>query len=90
MKLAKQATGRPNVIVFQGRFHGRTHLTMAMTTSKTGVSRRVRAAAGRRVRGAVPRPFAGVDEATAVDRASPSCDLLLASPRPRPPRPRRS
>ena len=36
VKLAKQATGRPNVIVFSGSFHGRTHLTMAMTTSKTG------------------------------------------------------
>ena len=35
VKLAKQATGRPNVIVFHGSFHGRTHLTMAMTTSKT-------------------------------------------------------
>ena len=35
VKLAKNATGRPNVIVFQGSFHGRTHLTMAMTTSKT-------------------------------------------------------
>ena len=35
MKLAKQATGRQNVIVFQGSFHGRTHLAMAMTTSKT-------------------------------------------------------
>ncbi len=35
VKLAKQATGRPNVIVFSGSFHGRTHLTMAMTTSKT-------------------------------------------------------
>lgn len=35
VKLAKQATGRPNVIVFSGSFHGRTHLAMAMTTSKT-------------------------------------------------------
>ena len=35
IKLAKQATGRPNTIVFAGSFHGRTHLTMAMTTSKT-------------------------------------------------------
>lgn len=35
VKLAKQATGRQNVIVFSGSFHGRTHLTMAMTTSKT-------------------------------------------------------
>ncbi len=36
VKLAKQATGRPNVIVFDGSFHGRTHMAMAMTTSKTG------------------------------------------------------
>jgi len=36
VKLAKQATKRPHVIVFSGSFHGRTHLTMAMTTSKTG------------------------------------------------------
>jgi 4-aminobutyrate aminotransferase len=35
VKLAKQVTGRQNVIVFQGSFHGRTHLAMAMTTSKT-------------------------------------------------------
>ncbi len=35
VKLAKQATGRPNIIVFNGSFHGRTHMTMAMTTSKT-------------------------------------------------------
>ena len=35
IKLAKQVTGRPNTIVFQGSFHGRTHLGMAMTTSKT-------------------------------------------------------
>ena len=36
VKLAKQATRRPNIIVFQGSFHGRTHMAMAMTTSKTG------------------------------------------------------
>ena len=35
VKLAKQATGRTNVIVFSGSFHGRTHLAMSMTTSKT-------------------------------------------------------
>jgi 4-aminobutyrate aminotransferase len=37
VKLAKQATGRTNVIVFSGGFHGRTHLTMAMTSSKVGL-----------------------------------------------------
>ncbi len=35
VKLAKHATKRSNVIVFQGSFHGRTAQTMAMTTSKT-------------------------------------------------------
>jgi 4-aminobutyrate aminotransferase len=35
VKLARVATGKQNVIVFQGSFHGRTAQTMAMTTSKT-------------------------------------------------------
>jgi len=35
VKLARHATGRPNIIVFQGSFHGRTGMTMALTTSKT-------------------------------------------------------
>jgi 4-aminobutyrate aminotransferase len=34
LKLARAATGRPNVIVFQGSFHGRTVGTMSLTTSK--------------------------------------------------------
>lgn len=34
VKLARHATKRPNVIVFQGGFHGRTAQTMAMTTAK--------------------------------------------------------
>lgn len=35
IKLARKATGRPNIIVFQGSFHGRTAAAMALTTSKT-------------------------------------------------------
>ncbi len=35
VKLARMATGRTNVIVFQGSFHGRTVGTMSLTTSKT-------------------------------------------------------
>jgi 4-aminobutyrate aminotransferase len=34
VKLARHATGKANIIVFQGSFHGRTNQTMAMTTSK--------------------------------------------------------
>ncbi len=35
VKLARAATGKQNVIVFSGSFHGRTAGTMALTTSKT-------------------------------------------------------
>ncbi|MFN8036633.1 MAG: aminotransferase class III-fold pyridoxal phosphate-dependent enzyme [Acidimicrobiia bacterium] len=34
VKLAKQATGRTNVIAFQGGFHGRSTGSLSMTTSK--------------------------------------------------------
>lgn len=34
VKLARHATSRRNIVVFQGSFHGRTAQTMAMTTSK--------------------------------------------------------
>lgn len=34
VKLARHATHRRNIIVFQGSFHGRTAQTMAMTTAK--------------------------------------------------------
>lgn len=34
VKVAKHATGRHNVVVLDGAFHGRTHLTLAMSTSR--------------------------------------------------------
>ncbi len=34
VKIAKAYTNRPNIIVFSGAFHGRTQLTMAMTSKK--------------------------------------------------------
>ena len=34
VKIAKSYTGRPNIIVFSGAFHGRTMMTMAMTANK--------------------------------------------------------
>jgi len=80
VKLAKHATGRPNLVVFQGSFHGRTHLTMAMTTSKTGY----RAGYQPLPSGifVAPFPYAfreGGSEADAVERALAGFDLLLAS-----------
>eukprot|EP00052_Salpingoeca_macrocollata_P013029 m.101868 g.101868 ORF g.101868 m.101868 type:complete len:426 (+) comp18743_c0_seq1:24-1301(+) len=35
VKLARQATGKPNVVVMQGGFHGRSLGAMSLTTSKT-------------------------------------------------------
>ena len=67
VKLARHATKRQNMIVFQGSFHGRTNATMAMTTSKT-----IYRAGYQPLTGAVfvaPYPYAyhyGWDEATTV------------------------
>lgn len=36
VKLARFVTGRPAIINFRGSFHGRTFMTMALTTSKLG------------------------------------------------------
>lgn len=78
VKLAKAATGRPNVIVFQGSFHGRTHLAMAMTTSKTVYRHLYHPLPS----GVFVAPFPnsyyyGWDEATAVDFCKKGLDLLL-------------
>jgi len=35
VKIAKAFTGRSDIIVFSGAFHGRTHYTMAMTSKKS-------------------------------------------------------
>src|SRR4051812_23527657 len=80
VKLAKQVTGRPNVIVFQGSFHGRSHLTMAMTTSKTGY----RAGHAPLPSGVFVAPFphpwrSGESDAVASERALDAVRLLLAS-----------
>ncbi len=80
VKLAKQATGRPNVVVLQGSFHGRTHLTMAMTTSKAVY----RAGHAPLPSGVFVAPFpvtflTGEDEDAAVDHCLREFDLLLAT-----------
>jgi 4-aminobutyrate aminotransferase len=78
VKLAKQVTGRPNTIVFQGSFHGRTHLTMAMTTSKA-VFRANHAPlpAGVYV-STFPDPLASDQEAT-INQSLRAFDRLLAT-----------
>jgi 4-aminobutyrate aminotransferase len=78
VKLAKQVTGRPNAIVFDGSFHGRTHLAMAMTTSKTVY----RAGHAPLPSGIFVAPFPDLlaaDEAGEVDRALAAVDRVLAT-----------
>jgi len=78
VKLARHATGRPNVVVFQGSFHGRTHLTMAMTTSKTTYRHRYPNLAGGVVVAPFPHAFRwGWEEDAAVDFALAELDVIL-------------
>ena len=78
VKLARQATKRTNIIVFQGSFHGRTSQTMAMTTSKT-----IYRAGYQPLPGGIfvaPFPYAyrlGMDEEQATDYCLDQLDNLL-------------
>ena len=80
VKVAKAATGRQNIIVFNGSFHGRTHATMALTTSKTGY----RTGFGPLPSGIYVSPFPyafrlGVSEEQASAYALEQLEYLLAS-----------
>jgi 4-aminobutyrate aminotransferase len=80
VKLAKHATRRPNIVLFSGSFHGRTHLTMAMTTSKTIY----RAGYQPLVPGVFVAPYPdayhyGWDEATTTDYCLQELKQLLKS-----------
>ncbi len=83
VKLARHATGRRNIVVFQGSFHGRTAQTMAMTTSKTIYRHDYQPLpAGVFV---APFPYAyfyGWDEADVVDFCLKQLDLLFKSQTP--------
>ena len=79
-KLARQATGRPNLIVFQGSFHGRTVGAMSLTTSKTTY----RAGYQPLMPGVFVAPFPyayqlGLSPAAAVEFALRQLELILHS-----------
>ena len=80
LRLTRQATGRPNVIVFQGGFHGRTVAAASMTTSGTRFSAGFSPLmAGVHV---APFPYAfhyGWDEQTATKFALRELDYLFAT-----------
>jgi 4-aminobutyrate aminotransferase len=78
LRLARQATKRPNVIVFQGGFHGRTVAAASMTTSGTRFSAGISPLmAGVHV---APFPYAyhyGWDQETATKFALRELDYLF-------------
>ncbi|WP_267615197.1 aspartate aminotransferase family protein [Gordonia bronchialis] len=80
IRLARMATARPNIIVFQGGFHGRTVAAASLTTAGTRFS-----AGFSPLMGGVhmaPFPYAfryGWDTDTAVDFALRELDYLLQS-----------
>ncbi len=80
VRLARMATGRPNIVVFQGGFHGRTVAAATLTTAGTRFS-----AGFSPLMGGVhmaPFPYAyryGWDTATAVDFCLQELDYLFAT-----------
>jgi 4-aminobutyrate aminotransferase len=80
VKLARHATGRRNLIVMQGSFHGRTHQTMAMTTSKTVYRHNYQPLPGAVF--VTPFPYSyyyGWDEEQTIEFCLQQLDLLLHS-----------
>src|SRR5215217_114932 len=80
LRLSRQATGRPNVIVFHGSFHGRTIGAASMTTSGT----KFRAGFSPIMGGVAVSPFPtayryGWDEQTATEFALRELDYVLAT-----------
>src|SRR3954464_12201704 len=65
VKIARAATGRPGVIVFDRAFHGRTNLTMAMT-SKLVYKRGFGPLAPDIYRAPAPYPYRGVTTSDAI------------------------
>jgi len=79
VKLARQVTGRPHVVVFDGSFHGRTAQTMAMTTSKSGYRAGHSPLPSGVFVSSFPTPRRAGDAEDAVGRALCDLDHLLAT-----------
>ncbi|HEX5405370.1 MAG TPA: aminotransferase class III-fold pyridoxal phosphate-dependent enzyme [Pseudonocardiaceae bacterium] len=80
VRLARHATGRQNIVVFQGSFHGRTMGAAALTTSAT----KFRAGVGPVMPGVAIAPFPnahhyGWSEQEATTFALRELDMLLAT-----------
>jgi 4-aminobutyrate aminotransferase len=87
VKIARTATGRTGVVVFDHAFHGRTSLTMAMTAKVVPYKQGFGPFPGEVYRAAAPYPYRGVSSEEAlvalshlfkqdVDPASVACVVL--------------
>src|SRR5690606_36992978 len=80
LRLTRQATGRPNVVVFQGGFHGRTVAAASMTTSGTRFSAGFSPLMGGVHVAPFPNAFHyGWDERTTTEFALRELDYLFAT-----------
>ncbi|MFD4368968.1 aspartate aminotransferase family protein [Rhodococcus sp. NPDC058521] len=80
LRLSRQATGRPNVIVFHGGFHGRTVATATMTTSGTRFSAGFSPLMGGVHVAPFPNPYRyGWTEEQATDFALQELDYIFAT-----------
>ncbi|QIZ36518.1 aspartate aminotransferase family protein [Saccharopolyspora sp. ASAGF58] len=78
VRLARMATGRPNIVVFQGGFHGRTVAAASLTTAGTKFSAGFAPLMAGVHMSAFPYAYRyGMDEATAVAFALKELDYLL-------------
>jgi len=78
IRLARMATGRPNIVVFQGGFHGRTVAAASLTTAGTKFSAGFAPLMAGVHMSAFPYAYRyGWDEATAVEFALKELDYLL-------------
>ncbi len=66
VKIARAATGRPAVVVFDRAFHGRTTLTMAMTSKVVPYKRGFGPLASEVYRAPAPYPYRGVSTEDAL------------------------
>ncbi|MGZ8708500.1 MAG: aspartate aminotransferase family protein, partial [Gaiellaceae bacterium] len=66
VKIARAATGRPAVVVFENGFHGRTLLTMAMTSKVRPYKAGFGPFPGEVYRAAAPYPYRGIDSDAAI------------------------
>jgi 4-aminobutyrate aminotransferase len=75
VKIARAATGRPAVLVFENGFHGRTLLTMAMTSKVRPYKAGFGPFPGEVYRATAPYPYRGID----TDAALESLERLFLS-----------